>query len=93
MECAVDVGNSIACKSACEDEVLDQNKIIQQSKNAYSIAGKIYSQTSVWLGLVGLGFIISSFFLTHTAGFLIFMSLLFFVGAIFMYSASRRYRH
>ncbi len=91
MECAVDVGNGIACKGVCENEVVALNKVMQQSKDAYVNAKKIYSQYSIWLILVGLGFIISSLFLSRIAGFLIFMGLLFLVGAIFSYSASKRF--
>ena len=90
-DCAVDVGNGIACKGICENEVVAINKVVQQSKGAFINNSKIYSQYAIWLVLIGVAFIISSIFLAKIDGFLIFMGLLFLVGASFSYSASKRF--
>jgi len=39
-ECIIDTGNGIACSEECEKEVLDINKILDQSKQIYSIGSK-----------------------------------------------------
>jgi hypothetical protein len=90
-ECAVDVGNGIACKGICEGEVIAINKVVQQSKKTYANTSKTYAQYSAWFALVGIAFLVSSIFLTRTTGFLIFMGLLFLLGATFTYLASKRF--
>src|SRR5512145_1470441 len=81
-ECAVDVGNGIACKGLCESEVIAINKIMQQGKKAYANTSKTYSQYSLLLALIGIAFIVSSIFLPRTMGLTISMCLLFLLGAI-----------
>ena len=53
MECAVDVGNGLACRARCENEVRSLNEIIQRNKTAYQKTQSAYVRTAVFYG--GLG--------------------------------------
>ena len=41
-DCATDVGNGVACKGKCEEEVLAINAIVNQSKTAYQKTGRVH---------------------------------------------------
>jgi len=91
-ECTVDTGSGISCRGVCEDELAIINTMIQQNKSARANVSKTLSQSSLWIALIGIAFIVSSFFLTQTMGFLLIMGLLFLIGAGVNFAASRRYK-
>jgi hypothetical protein len=92
VDCAAEVENGIACKNRCESDVKAMIKVFQQSKKAFENYRNAYAVSAAWVGLVGIGFIISSFILTRLTGFLIFMGLLFLLGAVIYYFVGRRYK-
>lgn len=93
IECAVEVGNAIACKNRCETDVEAMNKIFQQSKRAFDNYRNAYTLSAIWIALVGIGFIISAFVLTpKLMAFLISMGSLFLFGALLFYFAGKRYK-
>jgi hypothetical protein len=53
MECAVDVGNGLACRARCETEVRALNEIIQRNKTAHQKTQSAYVRTAIFYG--GLG--------------------------------------
>ena len=53
-ECASDLGNGIACKNKCEEEVKDINKIIFRGKRTH----KVIATSSVISMALGIYFII-----------------------------------
>jgi hypothetical protein len=93
VECATEVGKGIACKNRCEADVEAINKIFQENKKAFDNYRNAYSLSAVWVGLIGIGFSISSFILTpKLMGFLMSMGFLMIIGAIFFYFAGKRYK-
>lgn len=52
-ECAVDVGNGLACKDRCETQVKEINDVFQRIRNQYYRLGSTYLR-SVWISS-GLG--------------------------------------
>lgn len=54
--CAVDVGNGMACRDRCEEEVRALNRIIAQNKLAYAKARAAYWRTSAFYGVLALVF-------------------------------------
>jgi hypothetical protein len=62
-ECAVDVGNGVACKGKCEAEVQAVNQMIQRGIKNRNISGNYYKKmTVIWL-LIGLAALITSLLL------------------------------
>ncbi len=91
-QCAAEVGKSIACKSTCVAEVEALDSALQRSMKSFETNRRVYAQFAFGMLLVGLGFIVTSFFLRLTAGLTIFVGIIFLLGAPYMYSASRRYK-
>ena len=92
-QCATDTKVGITCKGVCESEITEIYEMIQYNKKARLNVSKNLSQSSVWIALIGIFFIVSSFFLTQTMGFLIVMGVLFLIGAMINYSASKRFKN
>jgi hypothetical protein len=62
-ECAVDVGNGVACKGKCEAEVQAVNQMIQRGIKNRNISGNYYKKmTVIWL-LIGVAALITSLLL------------------------------
>jgi len=57
-ECAVDIGNGLACKNACEDEVKALNDMLERNKTAYQKAGRVYKRNALISGLIGCFFLL-----------------------------------
>jgi hypothetical protein len=53
-ECAVDVGNGLACKEQCEDEVRAVNAIIEKNKKAYQLIAGVLAILGIVVLLMGL---------------------------------------
>jgi hypothetical protein len=52
-DCAVDVGNGIACRNRCEEEVRALNELIQQNRGAYARTRSAYARTALFYVVVG----------------------------------------
>lgn len=78
-ECVVDVGQGIACKDSCEQDVKNINEIIYKNKMIYKKSKATYYRSALIYGLLSLVFIIYPFF-----GDSILMSLFLPVGIIFL---------
>jgi uncharacterized membrane protein YedE/YeeE len=57
--CAVDVGNGIACRGRCEEEVRALNRIIAQNKLAYEKARSAYWRTSLFYATLAVVFLMA----------------------------------
>ena len=99
-ECAVDVGNGLACKDSCETAVNEINDIFQRTKGQYYRLGSNYVR-GVWLAsifgvtfcLVGL---LLLYFYTHNwpaALPTIVISFFAFYGAITNYRESKKHKN
>lgn len=53
MECAVDVGNGLACRTHCEDEVRSLNDVIQRNKTSYQKTQSAYTRTAIFYAVLG----------------------------------------
>lgn len=95
-ECAVDVGNGLACKDACEDEVRAINETLQRGKSAYQKTGKAYKRTAIIFGLVGGLFLLFGIVFiafggdTGTAFFVIPFGLIFCIAALFSLNTGKQ---
>ena len=57
-ECAVDLGNGLACRDSCEQEVREVNEIIVRSKTIHKKTGQFYGGGAIIAGLIGLLFLL-----------------------------------
>ena len=94
--CAVDVGNGIACRGSCEDEVRAVNALIQRNKSTSQKTSYAYQRNAIICALLGAVFAYLSVdayqskhspLLVVTAG----SALIFFLAAFFNYSTSRKF--
>lgn len=93
VDCVAEIGTAIACKNKCETDVEVMNKVFKQSKKAFDNYSKAYSLSTLWLSLIGIGFIVSAFILTpKLMGFQISMGILMLIGAVFYYFLGKRYK-
>ena len=96
-ECAVDIGNGIACKARCEAEVRAINEIVSRNKTVYQKTSEAYARnatTYVLIGLAFLGFGIFTVIVTPRIAPLAFLIIPFgiicLIAAGFNYSTSRK---
>ena len=61
-------------------------------KTAYQKASTAYMQWAIWVALIGVAFLTLALLQTGIAWFLVPISLLFTLGAFFLYRASRKYK-
>jgi hypothetical protein len=57
-ECAVDVGNGLACKGHCESEVAAINNVFERGKIQYQDLGSIYGRNALWMGGLGIAILL-----------------------------------
>ena len=99
-ECAVDVGNGLACKDRCETQVKDINDVFQRIRNQYSRLGSTYLRT-VWISSIfGISFffffllLIYAYLRTWLASLPMLLIGLFAIGgAINSYRESKRHKN
>jgi hypothetical protein len=53
-DCLVDVGDGLACRGPCENEVRINNELMLRSRSAYKSAGSIYKGSAWALALFGV---------------------------------------
>lgn len=84
-ECAVDVGNGLACKNSCETQVLAINNFYKQGESQFRRIESSYKLSTMWTGVLGgivtvlslLGFLFySSLILPNSLLFVLGLSLL-----------------
>jgi uncharacterized membrane protein YgdD (TMEM256/DUF423 family) len=86
------VGKGIACKSTCEWEVRAMNALLQESMKSLETNRRVYAQLAVGILVIGVVFFVASLYLRATAGLQIFIGIVMILEAVYVYSASRRYR-
>jgi hypothetical protein len=97
-ECVVDVGNGLACKNSCENEVLMLNELLSRSKTTHQKTGKAYTSGAIIYGLLGslfllFGLINVTLWGSNNLGlafFTIFCGLIFLIGAALTYKSGRK---
>lgn len=90
--CASDVGNGLACRDRCEEEVRSLNRVIERNKTAYQKARGAYTRTAAFYGLVGGVFLLGG--ATNWQGYgwvLVPAGLIFLLAAWMHYATGRRY--
>ena len=94
--CAVDVGNGIACRNSCEQEVIAVNELIQRNKTSSQRTSYAYQRNAVVSLLLALVLAYLGFnayrennqtVLVMTGG----SSIIFFLAAFFNYSAGQKF--
>lgn len=60
--CAVDVGNGLACRGRCEDEVRALNWVIARNKKAYQKTESAYLRTALFYAVVAGVFFVGAIF-------------------------------
>jgi hypothetical protein len=84
--CAVDVGNGLACRNSCEDEVRSLNRVINRNKTSYEKTSGAYARMAVFYGVLGAVMFVGGVF--DWRGF---QWLLMPAGAIFLLSGVLHY--
>lgn len=94
--CAVDVGNGVACRGACEQEVIALNDLIRRNRTAASRTSYAYRRNAIICTLVAIVFVYVSVdayqsnrtsLLVITAG----SAVIFLMAAFFNYSAGQKF--
>ena len=94
--CAIDVGNGVACTGQCEGEVRALNELIRRNRTAAQRTGYAYQRNAIVCALLALIFVYLSVdaygsgrspFLVVTAA----SALIFFMAAFFNYSAGQKF--
>lgn len=80
-DCAVDVGNGMACKNKCEPEVRAMNEIITRSKTAYQKTGNFAAAVGGLFIICGL-LAVAAMFITRAPELLVVGSFTLIAGAI-----------
>ena len=93
LECAVDVGNGIACKGRCETQVISANELIERNKKAYQKQTGVNTRSAILYGCLGLVFMIFGLTQLNTslAYFLIPVGIIFLLASWFTYSAGKKF--
>ena len=91
-ECAVDVGNGIACKDSCETEVKALNEAIDKGKSSYKKTGGVYVRNAIIFALLGFVFLVFGLIAinTPTAYLMIPIGIICLLAAGFNYSTSKK---
>jgi hypothetical protein len=95
-DCSSDVGNGIACRNACEDQVRALNELIQRNRGASQRTGAAYYRNAVLFTLLGLALVYFGVDALQTnrppvAFMTIGTALIFFLAAFFNYSTGRKF--
>lgn len=84
-ECAVDVGNGLACKNSCEESVKAINEMIDRGKGVYKKTGLSYLLNAIVFGLFGFFFLFFGYFIENDlSSFMIPIGIIFLLGMAFM---------
>jgi hypothetical protein len=96
VECSVDIGDGIACRGSCEDQVRQLNELIQRNRGASARTGNAYYRNAVLFTLLGLALVYLGADALETnrppiAFMTIGTALVFFLAAFFNYSTGRKF--
>ena len=80
-ECSVDVGNGMACKDKCEDEVRAINELLDKEKTAFQKLARVHSVWAVLILLLGIIFVLIGFMNPSFAVVTIPGGIIFVIGA------------
>ena len=90
-ECSADVGNGMACKDRCEDEVMAINEALDKSKNVYQKQARFHSTWAVLILLLGILFLFLGFVIPALAFIGIPMGIIFVIGAALTHRSGRKF--
>lgn len=88
-ECAIDIGNGIACKDTCEDEVKAINEITALSKKAFQKTGTAYSRGALVFLFLGISFVAFGIIEPQLRLFMIIVGAIMLLGAALYYLSGR----
>ena len=91
-ECAVDVGQGIACKNSCEQDVKDLNAIVSYSKKVCTKTTASCYKQAIFSGLLGLVFIIYGFAESDMQTFMFPVGIIFLLMMLFMIYTGLSYK-
>jgi len=92
-DCASDVGDGLACRGRCEEEVRALNRVIARNKTAYEKTSDAYARTALFYGAVGLVFVTGGLLDWRGYGWALAPAgLIFLFAAWLYYSTGRRYQ-
>jgi uncharacterized membrane protein len=89
-ECAVDVGNGIACKNNCEDKVIALNKTINLNTKILKSSTRTFKILSILCLIIGIISLVFGYLLISSE--LIFLSIFILLLSIVSYLMSRKYK-
>jgi len=93
IECAVDMGNGIACKGACEEEVRSLTELVNRNKKAYKRTGATYYRLSLFLVLAGGFFVYYGLQDAVLTNFVVPVGVIFLIGAGFMIYSGMKFKN
>lgn len=88
-DCAIDVGNGLACKEHCESEVELLNKVLDRSKTQTLRLGSIYRRNAWLMGLLGTVFLIIAMAMLFVLPQIWLMNLLMFAFGVYLLVAAK----
>jgi len=91
--CAVDVGNGLACRNQCEEEVRSLNRVINRNKTAHEKTSGAYARVALFYA--GLGAVVLVGGVMDWRGFqwlLVPAGVVFLLSAVLHYSTGRKFR-
>ena len=90
-ECITDVGNGIACKNKCEEQVQTLNMALAKGKKTYDTTSKSYLRNTYFFAMSGIVFLIFGL-ARHFDSFPIAMGAIFVAMAFWSYASSKAYK-
>ncbi|MBI2834374.1 MAG: hypothetical protein HYX76_08110 [Acidobacteria bacterium] len=91
-DCAVDVGNGLACRDRCEAEVRSLNEIISRNKTAYQKTQSAYARTALFYAVVALACALAAVMDWRGYGWVLGPAgVIFAVAAYLHYSTGRKF--
>jgi hypothetical protein len=90
-ECAIDVGNGIACGGNCEDEVRAVNEHMKLKMTEQQRAYSVQSKNAIWSILAGAVCLFTGLANASGGPLLVAMGVMLFLTAILQYSIGRKF--
>lgn len=91
-DCAVDVGNGLACPGACEAEVRSLNRVIERNKTAYEKTSAAYLRMAVFYVVLAGVCLFGALVNWRGFGWVLYpAAVVFLVSAFVHFSTSRRF--
>jgi len=91
-DCASDVGDGLACRDRCEEQVRALNRIIERNKTAYEKARGAYVRTALFYAAVGVLFLAAGFLDWRGFGWVLAPAgVIFLLSAWMHFSTGKKY--